>query len=64
MILPGEEDQVGHRAHEDEDAVKGEGDEKQVEISVVPLTNAVTNPGTVVVEPEAVQSEDNQWSKE
>ena len=50
---------MGHRAHKDEDAVKGEGDEKQIEISVVPLTNAVTNPGTVVVEPEAVQSEDN-----
>ena len=51
LVLPGEEDQVSHCAHEDEDTVEGEGDEEQVEISVVPLAHAVTNPRAVVVKP-------------
>ena len=42
---------MGHGAHEDEDAVKGERDEEQVEVSVVPLTHTVPNPGAVMVKP-------------
>ena len=42
---------MSHCAHEDEDTVEGEGDEEQVEISVVPLAHAVTNPRAVVVKP-------------
>ena len=42
---------MGHCAHEDEDAVEGERNEEEVEISVVPLTNTVSHPGTVVVKP-------------
>ena len=38
-------------AHEDEDAVKGEGDEEQVEVAIVPLADTVAHPGAVVVEP-------------
>ena len=42
---------MGHGAHEDEDAVKGERDEEQVEVAVVPPAHAVPHPRTVVVEP-------------
>ena len=38
-------------AHEDEDAVEGEGDEEQVEVAIVPLADTVAHPGAVVVEP-------------
>ena len=46
----GEQDEVGDGAHEDEDAVEGERDEEEIEVSVVPLAHTVTHPGTVVVE--------------
>ena len=38
-------------AHEDEDAVEGEGHEEQVEVAIVPLADTVAHPGAVVVEP-------------
>ena len=42
---------MGDGAHEDEDAVEGERDEEEIEVSVVPLPHTVANPGAVVVEP-------------
>ena len=41
---------MGDGADEDEDAVEGERDEEEIEVSVVPLTHTVSHPGTVVVE--------------
>ena len=41
---------MGDGAHEDEDAVEGERDEEEIEVSVVPLAHTVPHPGTVVVE--------------
>ena len=42
---------MGDGAHEDKDAVEGEGDEEEIEVSVVPLTHTVAHPGAVVVKP-------------
>ena len=42
---------MGDGAHEDKDAVEGEGDEEEIEVSVVPLTHTVPNPGAVMVKP-------------
>ena len=42
---------MGDGAHEDEDAVEGERDEEEIEVSVVPLPHTVPYPGAVVVEP-------------
>ena len=36
-------------AHEDEHAVKGEGDEEKIEISIVPLSDTVTHPGAMMI---------------
>ena len=40
-----------HRTHEDEDAMKGERDEEEVEVSVVSLAHTVAHPGAVMVKP-------------
>ena len=42
---------MGDGADEDKDAVEGQGDEEQVEVSVVPPAHTVAHPGTVVVKP-------------
>ena len=41
---------MGYCAAKYEDAVERQRDEKEVEVSVVPLAHTVANPGTVVVE--------------
>ena len=48
--LPGQEDEVRHGAHEDEHAVKGERDEEEIKISIVPLSNTITHPRAMVIE--------------
>ena len=35
---------MGDGAHEDEDAVEGERDEEEIEVSVVPLAHTVAHP--------------------
>ena len=55
--LPGQEDEVRHGAHEDEHAVKGERDEEEIKISIVPLSNTITHPRAMMVEPEQFSGE-------
>ena len=55
--LPGQEDEVRNGAHEDEHAVKGERDEEEIKISIVPLADTVTHPRAVMVEPEKYSRE-------
>ena len=55
--LPGQEDEVRHRAHEDEHAVKGERDEEEIKISIVPLSDTITHPRAMMVEPEQFSDE-------